>query len=350
MGFTKMFIALFVIWSSALCIAAPANDPAWKAYKTKFGKIYTDEEDAVRYGIWKKRVAKIERFNEQYADTYGYTQGINQLSDMSLEEFRETIVTSKFDSRIKQKNCKPQVTTGKTVPNSINWREEGYVTEVKNQCKNGLPCCKSSYAFAATGALEAQVFKKTDKLISLSAQQIVDCSCKPYLNERCKGGSHTASFDYLKLSGHGIESEENYRYEGYFRKCRCGRRCSKVVANLKDFCIFNSDEFKDPQKKEDALKKAVAEVGPISVAITVKDSFVDYDGGIYYDDDCSDAEEDLSHHVLVVGYGTDSDGVKYWLVKYSRGKDWGEDGYIRMRRNEKNMCGIATLPSYPILY
>ena len=38
--------------------------------------------------------------------------------------------------------------------------------------------CHSCYAFASTAAVESAYAIKTDKLLSLSAQQIVDCSRK----------------------------------------------------------------------------------------------------------------------------------------------------------------------------
>jgi cathepsin L len=56
----------------------------------------------------------------------------------------------------------------------------------------------------------------------------------------------------------------------------------------------------------------------------------------------------MRHAVLVVGYGTDKFTDKeYWLVKNSWGTGWGEDGYIRMARNQDNRCCIASSASYP---
>ena len=39
------------------------------------------------------------------------------------------------------------------------------------------------------------------------------------------------------------------------------------------------------------------------------------------------------HAVVAVGWGTDeSIGEDYWIIKNSWGAEWGEDGYIKIKR------------------
>ena len=43
--------------------------------------------------------------------------------------------------------------------------------------------------------------------------------------------------------------------------------------------------------------------------------------------------------VQLVGYGTDTKDGDYWIVRNSWGKYWGEDGFIRLRRESETQCG-----------
>ncbi|CAH2034244.1 unnamed protein product [Thlaspi arvense] len=103
-----------------------------------------------------------------------------------------------------------------------------------------------------------------------------------------------------------------------------------------------------PVNNERALLQAVSRQ-PVSVSITARAaSFNHYAGGVYNAPECG---INVNHAVTFVGYGTSPEGIKYWLAKNSWGKTWGENGYIRLRRDvewPQGMCGIAQSPCYPV--
>lgn len=183
--------------------------------------------------------------------------------------------------------------------------------------------------------MEGQHFRKTGKLVSLSESNLVDCS-GAWGNGGCGGGEVNDAFQYV-IDNHGIDSEASYAYRAYEEQCQYQN--DSVGATFRRFVNVKSGD-------ENALKRAVATIGPISVAIDATYPLFHYAYGVFYDPNCS--TEILNHAVLVIGYGT-LDGQDYWLVKNSWGKSYGFGGYVMMARNAGNLCGIASEASYPVV-
>ncbi len=256
---------------------------------------------------------------------------MNEFGDLTGAEFARIFNGYKMQER--SNNTKfYQPDNSLSLPAAIDWRMKGAVTGVKNQGQ-----CGACWSFSATGAVEGQYFLKQGQLVSLSEQNLIDCSSS-YGNHGCKGGAMDKAFTYI-MANNGDDTESSYPYEMKEGNCRFNR--SNVGANIAG--------FKDiPTGNEAYLLSVVGSVGPVSVAIDAShSSFQFYNGsGVYIEPACSSSR--LDHGVLVVGYGTEN-GQDYWLVKNSWGTNWGENGYIKMARNLNNQCGIATQASFPIV-
>ncbi|XP_056635716.1 cathepsin L [Diorhabda carinulata] len=311
----------------------------WTAFKATHQKTYNSAtEEKFRLKIFMENSHKIAKHNKLYAmGLVDYKLGLNKYADMLHHEFVQVVNGfNKTKNLLRGQDMEDSITfippANVKLPDSIDWRELGAVTNVKDQGQ-----CGSCWSFSATGSLEGQHFRNTGKLVSLSEQNLVDCSGK-YGNNGCNGGLMDNAFRYIKAN-RGIDTEASYPYKAEDEKCHYQPKF--VGATDKGYVDI-------PSGDEESLKAAVATVGPISVAIDAsRDTFHLYRDGVYSDPDCS--SEMLDHGVLVVGYGTTKSGIDYWIVKNSWGPSWGLDGYIKMARNKNNACGIATQASYPVV-
>ncbi|KAJ9183741.1 hypothetical protein P3X46_007553 [Hevea brasiliensis] len=293
----------------------------------RYGKSYeTEEEMKLRFAIFSENLDLIRSINKKGLP---YALAINDFADWTWQEFQKhRLGAAQNCSATTKGNHK---LTDAVVPETKDWREEGIVSPVKNQGH-----CGSCWTFSTTGALEAAYHQAFGKGISLSEQQLVDCA-GAFNNFGCNGGLPSQAFQYIKYNG-GLETEEAYPYTGKDDTCKFS---SENVG------VRVLDSVNITLGAEDELKHAVAFVRPVSVAFEVVSGFRFYKDGVYTSDTCGKTPMDVNHAVLAVGYGVEN-GVPYWLIKNSWGDDWGDNGYFKMEFG-KNMCGVATCASYPVV-
>ena len=308
----------------------------WYEFKETNGKSYGSvEEERFRFMIFLANKERINEHNRRYElGQHSYKLKLNKFADLMTEEFAAVMNGYRQEDKVRGEapthiRLAPEI----ELPSSIDWRTKGAVTPVKDQGQ-----CGSCWAFSATGSLEGQHFRQTGKLVSLSEQNLVDCSTS-FGNDGCDGGLMDYAFQYIKAN-RGIDTEASYPYDAEDEPCHFKRR---------DVGATDVGYMDIPEGDEHALKEAVAIHGPVSIAIDAsQSSFQFYHSGIYDDPNCSSTQ--LDHGVLAVGYGTDpASGRDYWLVKNSWSESWGDEGYIKIARNEGNVCGVASSASFPLV-
>jgi len=283
-------------------------------------KSYHHDEFLVRYRTFK---ANLDFINAHNAKNATFTVALNKFGDLSVEEFSKVFLGTRFTSTAAPVKSAPQA-----LPVSWNWNTQGAVTAIKNQGQ-----CGSCWSFSTTGSTEGCHYLTTKKLVSLSEQNLMDCSTSQG-NQGCDGGLMTQAMDYI-IANKGVDTEKSYPYTAEDGTCHFAS--ANVGATLKSYTNVNTGDENDLQAK--------VYLGPTSVAIDAsQSSFQFYSSGVYSDPSCSTSQ--LDHGVLAVGWGVSS-GSDYWVVKNSWGTDWGLKGFIWMARNDGNMCGIATMATLP---
>ncbi len=310
----------------------------FERFMEKYKKTYdTMDEFKARFEIYKKNYLTAKNMTEDDNDLEGMRLGTTPFSDLTPEEFEKNYLSNvnetdlpgdmqvfKYDDE-EIGDAEEEVSEEEhernlqSVPSRWDWRSKGVVTRVKHQGR-----CGGCWAFSAAAVIEGQYARKYKKLRSFSEQQMIDCS---YYDNGCNGGLMHTAFNYVRRAG-GLMKRSTYPYLGYRGVCKF--RSDKVVARVRGYTSAGTTN-------ENTIKAFLYKTGPLAITINAR-NLQYYKRGVYNVPyrKCPYAPD---HGVVLVGYGTTSKGMPYWIIKNSWGPKWGENGYFRIRRG-KGLCGV----------
>jgi KDEL-tailed cysteine endopeptidase len=301
--------------------------PLWEAWKYRHMKTYHETEESVRFAIFSDNHHKIMKWNEEHDEP---KLAINKFADLTATEFKaqQAACAHKDDDHINVREHMSEVEelAPEVLPTSVDWRNKGAVTPVKDQGQ-----CGSCWTFSTTGVIEGFYFVKNNELLSFSEQQIVDCDTDT--NQGCNGGWPYLAVQYAAKNG--LELETDYPYTAQDGTCQYNKAKTHQVA---------SDYAYVTPKSVNALKTALV-TQPVSILIEAdQDVFQFYSSGVIK----ANCGANLDHAVLTVGYK--KVGVlEAWIVKNSWGTEWGDQGYVYIStipalNQGQGVCGILAQP------
>lgn len=318
--------------------------PMFENYVKKHNKSYRSDPDEYnkRFEHFLESMDEIERLNAESrgSDESRARYGLTYLSDMSKEEFKNLHLSdeaitkipeeykgdndNEYDYLLGTKDDNKVYLRRKraSLPLAVDWRDKGVISSVKNQ---GI--CGACWAFSTIGTIEAMAAIANNKLQELSVQEMVDCA--GYGNSGCSGGDICLLLYWLSLTKTPIELEKAYPLRMNDGVCR--KHTNATGVKVKDFICM------DMVGNENKIIELLATHGPVTVAVNAL-TWQNYLGGViqYH---CSGEVKDLNHAVQLIGYNVNTE-VPYYIVKNSWGKEFGNDGYLKLAIGN-NICGLA---------
>lgn len=351
--FSRLLIAI-----SILCVSAGTHASLLERFQ-QWSVDHNIELPSVEDGRFMHMLANWRDNDHLIAETnaknLSYTLGHNQFSAFNREEFR-ALMNFEYNSALigetktslgLSMDLDLDLDLSLKAPASVDWRSKGAVTPVKDQGS-----CGSCWSFSTTGALEGAYAIKNSNLVSFSEQQLVDCD---YIRAGgtslgCNGGDMSSAMDWIGKNN-GLCTESAYPYVSGTTKTNgaCQKSCSIVSGSdvSKPVAVAaNSDS---------AMMTAIAQQ-PVSIAIEAdQSSFQLYKSGVF----TGSCGTNLDHGVLLVGYGSSSNG-DYYILKNSWSTSWADGGYMYIGRGNdpatgkpyngnKGQCGLLMQGVYPVL-
>jgi hypothetical protein len=263
---------------------------------------------------------------------------VNRMFDSKLFEFKKICASNIKRLREFDRSESPE---SKSIPKSYKHPQ---LFPVKTQPVD----CSNSWLLSSINSI-SYLYKK-----ELSSNFVLSCYGLRHLSSYhnsggCKGDSVYNALIFLKLNG-SIEANE-WTHSLDTNPNNCSRiNLNKSESETKKYSIDNIENI-SPVLTKDGLVNTLGEKvdydpsiikskilkNPVITGFVVKESLLTHKSGIYIDN--SDSPIIGYHNAIIVGWG-EKDGVGYWIVKNSWGKDWGENGYYKhaMYPHNKSSC------------
>ena len=140
MKITFYFLLSVIAFISEAAIKEKSLDESWAEFQANFKKEYKSTEESLsRRLIWESNLKYIDRHNLEYGmGHHTFTLKMNQFGDMTNKEF--VIQMNGFNMSLYSSEYKNQVfaiPSDVEIPDSVDWRTQGYVTPIKvplDQC------------------------------------------------------------------------------------------------------------------------------------------------------------------------------------------------------------------------
>ena len=227
------------------------------------------------------------------------------------------------------------------------FNETGCEKIVKNQGR-----CGSCWSFGSTTSLAYRYCQQLGMDIDLSPQDAVSCYIKD-----CMKGNHLID-SQMNLIKNGTVTESCFPYTSGVNGSieDCISECKNETEEYKKYYaqnVYMTEDYLSQDTHLDIIALIIDQLinnGPVATAFTVyfdlytlNQSICAADDFIYtYDEESPDVG---GHIVSIVGYGY-LNGKYYWLIQNSWGKNWCDNGFIKIEFGQVGIENVAFIEPY----
>mmetsp|Transcript_44726 Transcript_44726/g.74403 ORF Transcript_44726/g.74403 Transcript_44726/m.74403 type:complete len:423 (+) Transcript_44726:88-1356(+) len=364
--------------------------PSFASFLAQHGRVYAvgTKEYEHRRSLFESRVAEVRRHNSK--PQRAWNARVNYLFDRTEEELsslrgwkgRARPAGSRSVGQVARHDGQKKLFLGQSekvvIPENHTW---GDLQAIKADVNQGG--CGSCWAVATMTMMNAADEIAGNKR-SFAAQDLVNCVPNPYScggQGGCRGATVELAMDWI--SKYGMRTTDDSPYQAQDGECYASllehhtmsaAAPSRFLSN--DVGDINSDVKNHyqygnsldatiavgqhstesaslgaklgvkywtrlPENEYKPLLQHLVEYGPVAVSVSANGWYA-YGNGIF---DLCATDAIIDHAVVLFGYGKDVEkDMKFWDIKNSWGRSWGEDGNIRLPRSETVKCGIDRQP------